>query len=158
MKVLFHEGAMLMSSIGNATILSLRGNPTPKMLRAMNEGYLALIAQYGFIVTMTRLELSEMPRIGDEHRAIIAEMSQLTEGKTIAVQWIEGSGIVTATVRAVLAGLNLLYRNSAVKTEANAERALAHVAKQNRLVDCSMDELRAALDQTVRLHAGPTMK
>jgi hypothetical protein len=82
-------------------------------------------------------------------------MSELTHGKTIAVQWIEGTGIVAATVRAMLAGLNLLYRSTSVKTEANAERALEHVLKDNRLQDCTTEELRALLDETVRLHAVP---
>jgi hypothetical protein len=109
-----------------ATMLILRGNPTLPMIEEMRRVYREMAETHGKYASFTCIEVTTMPKVGDAEKAAVKRLTDETADHAIAAQWIEGSGLVAATARAIVVGLSLVNK-ATVRTVKDAPAAVAHV-------------------------------
>lgn len=152
-RLLHQTDVMTFCAWNDVTVLLLRGNPDVAMLEALAKGYVAQIADHKKIYAFTCVDLTKMPKLGQAEKDAVKRVTEQTQDSTVAVQWIEGQGVVAATARAMLVGLNLLSR-SRVKTVTTEAAAIDYVLAQAKPAKWTRGDLETVISET-RMIAKP---
>ncbi|MCC6811789.1 MAG: hypothetical protein IT381_30450 [Deltaproteobacteria bacterium] len=129
-RVLAQHDAMVMGAWKDVVILYMRGNATVPVLTAIRWGYREMLTEFRQLITMTIIDVVKIPRLQDDERAFIKQMSDEMKGKvSTSVQWVEGTGMAATTARVVLMGLQMLTKDETL-TMKNREDAVTHIMEK----------------------------
>jgi len=146
LRVLARADAFVLSSWKNVVVLFLRSNVTLALIADLRRGYVRMLDEHPMMISLVCIHMLQMPKLGAAERAALSELSTLTEGRAVAVQWTDGEGLIAAAARAIVAAqrlLGLAHNATASDCDGAIDYVLAHTDGS-----VTRDDLRRCINQT----------